>query len=108
MMINTMMEYNDEDGDEDDEEDLEEVDGSEAERCAHTERLKSRHQLNMKMIIILLVMMATGMITMVIMTMVMIPENRWRTIFKLLVEPTKTPTEILVWVKWVPQMLDVF
>ena len=75
MMINTMMEYNDEDGDEDDEddeEDLEEVDGSEAERCAHTERLKSRHQLKMKRMIILLmmlVMMATGMIPMVIMTM---------------------------------------
>ena len=69
--------YNDEDDDEDDdeedeEEDLEEVDGSEAERCAHTERLKSRHQLKMKRMIILLmmlVMMATGMIPMVIMTM---------------------------------------
>ena len=70
MMINTMMEYNDEDGDEDDEEDLEEVDGSEAERCAHTERLKSRHQLKrMIILLMMLVMMATGMIPMVIMKM---------------------------------------
>ena len=69
MMVRMIGRYvDDEDDEDDDEEDLEEVDGSEAERCAHTERLKSRHQLKMMIILLMmLVMMATGMILMVTM-----------------------------------------